>query len=264
MSLSGNMIIKNGIKYDYPFIESCLSILPICDEFVFVEGYGEDGTYEKIVEFQKQQPKVKIFRHPWEKLHYSVLADLTNLSIEHCSSDYYFQIQADEGVHEKYHPEILSIVNGPKFDFAFLGVYHFYGSFRKVYKPKVFYDAFVRLAHKSTYPELRSCDDAMSLGCPASDSAKMQKLELQSTIKVHHYGYVRKPMALIAKQDEITKWWGWQERDEFFQKALDRGQICWNDKIKNDRLLPYNDTHPSPFANWIADREQIVEQGILV
>ncbi len=261
-TISGHMIVKNGVKYDYPFLQSCESILPICKEFVFVEGEGDDGTYEAILEFQKRYRRVRIIRRPWQKQHYSILSDLTNVAIEDCKCDYHFQIQADEVVHEQYLKTISDVVNRNNFDFMELGVLHFYGSFRKVYKPNVFYDHFIRLARRSTYPQLRSYDDAMSLGCPDFDSSRLVKLS-RHDIKVHHYGYVRKPMALINKQDEAIKWWGIQERDHLFQHALDTGRVDWGVKHTPDRLDDYTDEHPGVLREWIADRELIVERGIL-
>lgn len=255
------MIVKNGIKYDYPFQESCLAALPMCDEFIFVEGQGDDGTYEAMLEIQKKHPKVKIIRHPWEKKHYSVLADLTNVAIEHCTCDYHFQIQADEAIHERYHGSIRACLERD-FDYAYLGVLHFYGSYEKVLKAGVYYDRFIRLAKRSTYPTMRSCGDAMSLGCPDSDSALMKCADLDD-LKVHHYGYVRTPKLLIAKQDEVVKWWGIQERDKLFEKGLERGQINWSDKFSDQQLDVYKGGHPHVLQAWIAQRRPLVENGSL-
>ncbi len=48
MRLSGITIIKDGITYDYPFVEAIRSALPIVDEFVVVVGKSSDGTREKV------------------------------------------------------------------------------------------------------------------------------------------------------------------------------------------------------------------------
>ena len=40
------MIIKNGIKNGYPFLESIRSIIDVADEFLISDGYSDDGTYE--------------------------------------------------------------------------------------------------------------------------------------------------------------------------------------------------------------------------
>lgn len=204
-TLSGHMIIKNGVKFDYPFIESCLSILPICDEFIFVEGKSDDTTYEKLLELKDKHPeKIKVFREPWEKKHWSVLSDLTNKAIEYCSCDYHLQIQGDEVIHEKYHERIKHIIKAD-YDFVFFGVLHFFSDFNTVYKDKVYYDKYIRLAKRSLYPNIRSYDDAMSLGRFADAHYNVGHFD---DVKVHHYGYVRDPRALIDKAAEMFPWWG--------------------------------------------------------
>lgn len=262
MKLSGHMIIKNGIMYDYPFIQSCMSILPICDEFVFVEGYGDDETYDTLLKLQKRHPKkIKVIKYPWEKQHFSIFPDLTNVAIENCKSEYHFQIQADEVVHEKYLRAIRSLVTDCSFDCARFGVLHFYSSFKKVYKPGVFYDSFIRLARRSIYPIVKSCDDAMTLGCPTYDHA-MLKIENRTDIILHHYGYVRKPLALINKQDNMNKLWG-VNRDELFEKALENGKVDWTTRHAEAELDDYLDTHPRVLHQWIANRECMVTNGTI-
>lgn len=261
-TLSAHMIIKNGVKYDYPFLESCLSILPICDEFVFVDGNSEDGTYEALLELQKTDSRIKVYRHTWEKKHYSVLSDLTNVAIDKCTSTYHFQIQADEILHEKYHGPLLKLVRQGGFDYAFLGVVHFFGSFKKIYKPTVYYDRFIRLASKSSYPAMRSYDDAMTLGTPDSDPNKWRRMDADHII-VNHYGYVRKPKALIEKQDIMHEWWGIKERDAIFQEGVEKGKIIWGNKHPEERLTEYTETHPSVLLDWMKERENMVEQGIV-
>ena len=260
-TISGHMIIKNGVKFDYPFVEACLSILPICDEFIFIEGNGEDGTYEKLLELQSSNPKIKIFRENWQKEHFSVLSELTNVAIERCKCNYHFQIQADECVHERFLPEIKKAAN-TNADYFIFGVKHFFSNFNTIYNPGVYYDSFIRFAKKKTYPKLRSYDDAMSLGCPDSDSACFKENQLTG-IKVFHYGYVRKPKSLIEKQKQMTKWWGYQELDQYLQDGEDAGQINWGQKFTPDKLRPFDDTHPLVIQKWIAERSDIVSSGIV-
>ena len=48
MRVSGFSLIRNGIKFDYPFLESIRSVLPLVDEFVLNVGQGDDATLEKV------------------------------------------------------------------------------------------------------------------------------------------------------------------------------------------------------------------------
>lgn len=260
--ISGHMIIKNGIKFDYPFREACLSILPICEEFIFIEGQGEDGTYEALLELQKQHPKIQVYREEWVKEHYSVLSDLTNKAIERCTQPFHFQIQADECVHEQYLGKIKAMCNRDDFDFAFFGVYHFFSNFDTIYQPGVFYDRFIRVARRSLYPDICSFSDAMSLGCPSTDCKRFREVS-HDRIKVHHYGYVRKPKELIEKQKQMTKWWGYQELDPYLQHGDENGKIDWMEKFRPEQLRPFPDTHPAAIQGWINERSELVKSGVV-
>jgi hypothetical protein len=261
-TLSGHMIIKNGIKFDYPFKEAVLSALPMCDEFIIIEGFSEDDTWKQLEELKEQHPKIKIFREKWEKVHWSILADLTNVAISKCQCEYHYQIQADEALHECFHEPILEFLKGNKFDFIVFGVYHFFSSFDKIYKPMVFYDTFVRLARTSLYPTLCSHGDAMSLGCPNADSAKYKKINALN-IKVFHYGYVRHPTSLILKQADFIKLWGIKEWDKYLEDGYNRGQIIWHEKQSPERLRDFDMTHPKVMKGWVKERKEIVESGKL-
>ena len=255
------MIVKNGVKYDYPFIESCLSILPICDEFVFLEGFGEDGTFEKLCELQKQHPKkIRIHRMEWKSEHFSVLPDMTNHCIELSQCDYHFQIQADEIVHEKYHGRIKQLTETGMDCFMF-GVKHFFSSFDKIYQPGVFYDKFMRMAKKDKYPGILSHGDAMSLGCPNTDPNQFKHYDASEVVEVYHYGYVRKPAALIQKQIQMTRWWGYHDLDPYLQNGLDSGTIKWNDKHPEEQLRPFKGTHPAVLHEWAKERNLLVSEG---
>ena len=65
MSISGFSFVSNGVKFDYPFCESILSILPLVDEFVIVVGKSEDETLEKVRSIDSD--KIKIVETVWEE-----------------------------------------------------------------------------------------------------------------------------------------------------------------------------------------------------
>jgi len=260
-TLSGHMIIKNGVRFDYPFMEGIKSVLPICDEFIVVTG-GNDGTYEALVELQKSHPKIKIFRENWDKEHFIILSEMTNKAIEKCSGVYHFQIQADECVHERYLPMIQKLCT-QEFDFAGFGVYHFYSNFDTIYMPGVFYDSFSRIGRRSIYPQLRSYSDAMSLGCPDFDSNKLRYKDARD-IKIYHYGFVRKPKFLIEKQKQMTRWWGYQELDTYLEHGEQKGKIDWLEKHTPDKLQKFPEEHPAVLKEWIAERSAMVREGTVI
>jgi hypothetical protein len=53
MTVSGFTIIRNGVRFNYYFVQSILSIIPICDEFIINYGESEDDTLDKLYELKK-------------------------------------------------------------------------------------------------------------------------------------------------------------------------------------------------------------------
>jgi len=44
MKISGFSFIKNAIQFEYPVVESILSLLPLVDEYVIAVGNSSDAT----------------------------------------------------------------------------------------------------------------------------------------------------------------------------------------------------------------------------
>jgi hypothetical protein len=108
--ISGFIIVKDVLKPGYPFVEAIASALPICDEFLILDGYSTDGTYEVVQRISELNPKVKIFRHKWPtEKRLSILGEVTNWIRAKCSGDYIFSVQANEVVHETSAPFIKAI-----------------------------------------------------------------------------------------------------------------------------------------------------------
>lgn len=101
-SICGFSFGKDLVKLDFPVVESVRSILPVCDEFVFVVGKSDDGTRELV---ESIDPKVKITDSVWPdvKIDGTVLAIEANKALAAATDtgcDWGFYIQADEVVHE--------------------------------------------------------------------------------------------------------------------------------------------------------------------
>jgi len=110
MKISGFIIIKNAVKNDYPVTEAIRSVLPIVDEMIVSIGDSEDDTLSLIQSIASD--KIRIVHSVWDpalRKGGQVLAVETDKAFQHISpdADWAFYIQADEVVHEKYHPVIL-------------------------------------------------------------------------------------------------------------------------------------------------------------
>src|SRR3990167_3482450 len=260
MKISGILTVRNGVAFDYPFIEAAESIMPICDEFVFSEGYSEDDTMAKIGAFSDKYPgKVKVVHYDWSAKHYTDIPKSTNVGIEACTGDYYINLQADEAIHEKYLNEIVKSIQGGA-DLYSCPILHFWSSFGKVFRPGVFYDEVYRVARRDKFPEIQSIWDGMTLGYASGGGFPMNMGRID--MKWLHYGYVRKPAALIAKAQNMFPWWGF----DMDQRLLDRSKgnvIDWELTHPKNHLQDYVEGTPKALSDWIAKREYMVTTGSL-
>lgn len=65
MRVSGFTFVRNGTMLGYPFVESILSALPLCDEFVVAVGLSEDDTLQRVQRVQNQPFQLVQF---WAKI----------------------------------------------------------------------------------------------------------------------------------------------------------------------------------------------------
>ncbi|MBU6375988.1 MAG: hypothetical protein KGQ59_08340, partial [Bdellovibrionales bacterium] len=96
MKVSGFFIIRNGEKFDYPYLESLRSILPLVDEVQVNVGIGEDATLDRLKRFDTEegQGKLRIFESHWplddpeKRRGGRILSEQTNLALDRCTGDW--------------------------------------------------------------------------------------------------------------------------------------------------------------------------------
>lgn len=238
MKLVGFTIVRNALKYDYPIVESILSILPIVDEYVVAVGNSEDET-RKLIE-SIGSPKIKIVDTVWDdRLREGgrVLAEETNKAFDTItSSDWCFYLQGDEVVHEKYHAEIVAScekyaahkeVEGLLFSYE-----HFYGSYDYVGDSRTWYRNEIRIIRNDK--SIRSYRDAQGF------RKNGQKLKVKTIgACIFHYGWVKDPRFQQAKQENFHKMWhddNWVKENVAEANAYDYSVI--------DSLQKFTETHP--------------------
>ena len=97
--ISAVMVLKNGVLLGYPFVESILSILPVCDEFVIVEGYSDDETYHWLERLQQCYPeKIVLSRERWPGGLRSghAIGVMQTQALKKCGGRWMLLMQADE------------------------------------------------------------------------------------------------------------------------------------------------------------------------
>ena len=199
MRVSGFSIIRNAVEYGYPVIEAVTSILDLCDEFILNVGKSDDDTLELVRTISS--PKVTIVEREWDlslRTGGMLISVETNQALKHCSGDWCFYLQADEVLHEKYHPVVRRgmerFLHDPRVEGLQFGYKHFYGSydyyqdnFRKWYVKEC------RVIKRS--PTIVSWGDGMDFRHPDGSKLRVKRIDAE----IYHYGWVRPPVIMQAK-----------------------------------------------------------------
>ena len=240
MKITGVTIIKDAIKNDYPIVEAITSILPLVDEMVVSIGQSDDGTEDLIKSINSK--KIKIFYSQWDlslRKGGVVLAEETNKALMHVSNDtdWVFYIQGDEVLHEKYHENILTAakkyLNNPKvlgllFDFV-----HFYATYNYVGDSRRWYNKEVRIIRHNK--NIQAYKDAQGFRL---SNKKIEVKQIDACI--NHYGWVKSPTQMIAKQKNVSQFWN-EDTDEWRNYLEIEDLYNFNDF---DSLVKFTGTHP--------------------
>jgi hypothetical protein len=248
MKISGFSFVRNGVKFDYPFLESISSLLPICDEFVITVGKSDDDTLERIQ--QIGSPKIKIIETVWDEALRTggrVLAQQTDIALDHVSGDWAFYLQADEVVHEADLPIVRDAVQhfhaDPHVEGLLFRYKHFYGSYDYVGSSRQWYRNEIRVVRNGT--AVRSWGDAQGFRI---GGRKLRVKAIEASI--YHYGWVKPPDVQIAKQRSSHRLW---HPDEWIQQRL--GQSTSFDYDMRTRLERFAGSHPAVMRERIKAAE---------
>ena len=112
MNLSAFTVLKNGVSLGYPFIESILSLLPACDEFVISEGYSDDDTYHWLERLRRRHPdKIRLVRERWPEglPGGQAIARMQTRTLRKCRGRWVYLLQSDEIMPEKNVPYLRDL-----------------------------------------------------------------------------------------------------------------------------------------------------------
>ena len=152
MKTAGFTIIRNAVMNDYPIKEAILSILPLVDEMIVLIGNSDDDTEALIRSIPST--KIKIHHSTWDPSHFTggkILAVETDKALRLIAPefDWAFYIQADEVIHEKYHPAIrealLKFKEDKKVEGLLFRYLHFYGTYDYVGDSRKWYNKEIRI-----------------------------------------------------------------------------------------------------------------------
>jgi hypothetical protein len=252
--ISGFTIIRNGQKFDFPFLESIRSALPICDEFVINVGKSEDKTLEAIQSLKASLPpgegaKIKIFETVWplndatKRQGGKILADQTNLALDACQGKWRLYLQADEVLHEEDLPLIRQQLAEwePKAEIeaVVFSYVHFYGTYDVIQTSRSSYRREIRAVRGGL--GIRSTGDAQSFR--HRDGGKLSAVLTKA--RIFHYGWVR-PQETMRQKTAFM--------DTLYHPKADSNKPETGENYLYKRIIglrPFRSTHPKVMSERV-------------
>jgi len=242
MKITGLTIVRNAVINDFPVVEAISSILPVVDEMIISIDKGDDDTEGLIRSIISD--KIKIVYSVWDmtlRKGGQVYAIETNKAMQYVSADtdWIFYIQADEVIHEKYHPVIKETAerycNEKNIDGLLFKYLHFYGTYEYVGDSRKWYRHEVRLIKNDQ--NISSYKDAQGF---RRGKEKIRVVPVDA--EVYHYGWVKSPQQMRQKQ-KVTDRFYLGNTDEENMLPVNSSDIY--DFEKNyDSLRKFTGTHP--------------------
>lgn len=252
--LFGFTLLRNGVKYDYSFKESLLSLEPIVEKTYLALDAGEDTTAEAV----KSLPSVHIIPSQWDMFLAKglVLSVETNKALDALKADHGTEehnwgiyLQADEVLHEddyeilKRDIEEADRTGCDAVSFRYL---HFWQTHHHLAIAKNWYPQEIRAIKLKS--EVRSYGDAQSF----QGHTKIFFTEA----RIFHYGHVRDQNVYRKKMEDMSKLYDADATKSKYYNQKDR------DKDYTDCILYYG-THPQVMKERILRMGDVWELPVL-
>ena len=139
-TISGYTTLRNATQMMYPWRATVMSMLDFCDEVVVVDGGSTDGTWEELQVMAESQGegRLKVHQHIVDpdspSFAYESDGKLKAQARSLCTSEFCWQMDADEVVHEDDYPKIKNLLRTfPRYtNIVSLPVIEYWGSSEKV------------------------------------------------------------------------------------------------------------------------------------
>ena len=256
-TLGGSLIICDGEKYDYPFIEAIWSLLSVCDQ-VSVLCFSDDDERQIRHTFDTHKNMIitRLARGDWDIPNRGKfrLSYFTNVVKSKLDTDWHLNLQGDEIIHESCHPAIREAMEWPMAEaFLIRRVNLWQDPYHVLKVPaerRPVADYVVRLARLG----YDSVDDAENIQAPA-------RKEFCEKIRMYHMGFVRSRNVHNAKiinmQENI---FGIPHDTRCDDDARENKNAAGDavfrpeTRFSEDDLVPITEPLPYFIRNWAAAR----------
>lgn len=253
--LGSSILLYNCESQDYCWREAIASVKAFADELVILDAGSTDQTAEMAKEYEDEKTKVICLPNSeWSKMRgKEKLSHFTNMAKEMLSTEWHFNIQADEVVSEKSIPYIKMAIEQDEEGF-FCRRVNLWGDSRHHIKyghPRMpVGDTIIRLAKTKYY----SVDDAEGIFTGGAS------YDFFENIQIYHMGFVRNKYIHTKKIEHmLTKVFGMgmdksvEEMNGVFNP--------WSNFTKED-VVPIKGELPIYVREWAKVRDEI--NGVVV
>ena len=137
-TISGYTTVRNADRMKYPWKATVASMLGFCNEVVVADGGSTDGTWEALQEWAEKEPRLVVEQvnipddHP--SFAYETDGKLKAFARSKCTSDFCWQMDADEIVHENDYEKVTQVMRSfpTHCDIVSLPVIEYWGGDEKV------------------------------------------------------------------------------------------------------------------------------------
>lgn len=264
VTLGGHMMVCRGNKLDYCWLEAIESVLPVVDEFALVL-FSDDDLESFKASYLSKESKINV-----QKLNESDfdnrtdkqlrLNHFTNVAREMLTTEWQFQIQADEVLHEDCYFTIRELMKNPKHEAYAVQRRSTWGDpYHYINYPKLYAEGrggelpcseyVVRLA-KTKY---LSYGDAESLDAPFT-------WDYKDAIRLYHAGFVREPKKktehILHIQEKVFDL-GYHDPRTDADIKENGGAFRPYTRFSRFDLLPCMEAPPKVLKKWIAERHHV-------
>jgi glycosyltransferase involved in cell wall biosynthesis len=242
------MFIIDGLKWDYPFEESILSMKEHCDEIVVVDAGSKDGTAQVLKKLEDAKTKVIYLdraeweeQKGWQKLNY-----FSNKAIAELTTEWNFMQQSDEILHQNCYKAVRDAIDSGKANGYSCARFNLWASPYKMLNvvgnrnpcsTKV-----VRLA-KSQY---MTYGDAESIACDDVSN------DYTNQIRLYHMGFVRSKEVHAEKIRNMQANVFQVTPDAKLDGMTTFAPYKW---FSEDDLIPIPEPLPRIIQDWARQRE---------
>ncbi len=255
VKIFGFSFIRNGIKYDYPYLTSLHSLKTICEKVYLAVGKSDDGTEATIADLSF----VKSFPTVWdESLREGglILSQQTNYILNELKKEkpegWGIYLQGDEVISEDEYQQIIHDINFAHtngYDAVSFRFLHFWQNHHQIAINKKWYAHEIRAIKLNT--PIESWGDAQSF--------RNYTKVYYSDAHIYHYGHVRKKENYQIKKEDILKLYHSEAKLKKYQKRekkLDSLTKCvpfWGHHplLMKERIESFGELYTLPKINTI-------------